>query len=187
MNDIDSQSELWSFMLKLYAEPGIPHALLGLQDDHAIDVPFFLAVLHAVTTNHHVTAKAVSALYAEVQEWREKIVIPLRAVRKALKVHSWITRFESTSAFRETIKSVELNAEKIEVVVLERLIPTYFAVEPIDEKPDIFAVSLVLLKVFGFSALAHLPAEAEFIARTIARDHRTDMCNSSSGLDPNRL
>ncbi len=49
-------------MLQLYAKPGIPAALLSLQDNYAIDVPFYLAVLHAVTTDRYVTAKR-SALY----------------------------------------------------------------------------------------------------------------------------
>lgn len=159
-------------MLELYAKPGIPAALLGLQDNYAIDVPFYLAVLHAVTTDHHVTAKAISALYAEIQEWREEVVIPLRDVRKTLKVHAWATRFENTGAFRETIISAELNAERIEVVVLGKLIPIYFGVDFIDDKSDILAVSLTLLNVCGSPALDNLPAEAEFVAGTIARNHQ---------------
>lgn len=159
-------------MLELYAKPGISAALLGLQDNYAIDVPFYLAVLHAVTKDHHVTATAISALYAEIEEWREEVVIPLRAVRKTLKVHAWATRFENTGAFRETIKSAELNAERIEAVVLEKLIPIYFGANSIDDKPDIFAVSLTFLNVCGSPALDQLPADAEFVARTIARPHQ---------------
>jgi len=159
-------------MLELYAKPGIPAALLGLQDNYAIDVPFYLAVLHAVTTDQYVTAKAISALYAEIQEWREEVVIPLRAVRKTLKVHEWATRFENTDAFRETIKNAELNAERIEVVVLEKLIPIYFGVDSIDDKPDIYAASLALLNICGSPALSNLPAAAEFVARTIAENNK---------------
>jgi len=158
-------------MLELYAKPGIPAALLGLQDNYAIDVPFYLTVLHAVTTDHHVTAKAISLLYAEIEEWREQVVIPLRNVRKTLKVHAWATRFENTGAFRETIKGAELNAERIEVAVLEKLIPIYFGVDSIDDKPNILAVSLMFLNVCGSPALDQLPADAEFVARTIASNH----------------
>ena len=171
MDDIERHSALWSFMLQLYAKPGIPAALLSLQDNYAIDVPFYLAVLHAVTTDRYVTAKALSALYAEIQEWREEVVIPLRIVRKTLKVHAWATSFENTGAFRETIKSAELNAERIEVDVLEKLIPIYFRVDSIDDKPNILAVSLMFLNVFGFPALDQLPADAEFVARTLASNH----------------
>jgi uncharacterized protein (TIGR02444 family) len=159
-------------MLELYAEPGIPGALLGLQDSYTLDVPFYLAVLHAVKTDHHVTAKAISALYAEIQQWREEVVIPLRAVRKTLKLHSWATRFENTGAFRQTIKSAELNAERIEVMVLEKLIPVYFRVCSVDGKPDILAVSLMVLNVFSSLELADLPADAEFVAERIARNHQ---------------
>lgn len=159
-------------MLELYAKPGIPDALLGLQDNHAVNVPLYLAVLHAVTTKHHVTEKAISALYAEIQEWQEGVVIPLRAVRKKLKVHAWATRFENTGALRETIKSAELNAERIEVVVLEQLIPVYFEVGSNDAKSDIFAVSLTFLNVCGSPALNNLPVDAEFVARTIAHNNK---------------
>lgn len=167
MNDTEPHSALWKFMLELYAEPGIPDALLGLQDDYAIDVPFYLAVLHAVKTDHHVTVRAISALYAEIEEWREQVVIPLRDVRRRLKVHAWATRFKNTGALRETIKSAELNAERIEVVVLEQLMPNYFGVNSIDGKPDILAASLMFLNVCRSLDLANLPADAEFVARTI--------------------
>ncbi|WP_343315466.1 TIGR02444 family protein [Brucella sp. BE17] len=172
MNGIDAHSELWSFLLMLYDEAGIPDALLSLQEGQAIDVPFYLAVLHAVTTDHHITPTAISALYAEVQEWREKVIVPLRTIRKTLKVHSWATRFENTGAFRETIKSAELKAEKIEVEVLEKLIPIYFGVRVMEGKSDIFAVSLALLNTFGSLEIANLPAEAEFVARTIALNYK---------------
>ena len=170
VNDTEFPSALWQFMLGLYAEPGIPDALLGLQDAYAIDVPFYLAVLHAVKTDHHVTAKAITALYGEIQEWREEVVIPLRTVRKTLKEHAWATRIEYTGIFRETIKSAELNAEKIEVVVLEKLIPIYFGACSVDGKLGIQAVSLTFLNVCGSSALNSLPADAEFVARTIAQN-----------------
>ncbi|WP_273728351.1 TIGR02444 family protein [Brucella gallinifaecis] len=171
MDDSTSNSELWDFMLKLYAEPGIPDALLGMQSEHAIDVPFYLAVLHAVITQHHVSTKAISALYAEVQEWREKVVLPLRAVRTTLKMHPWSTRFENASSFRDTIKSAELNAEKIEVMAMEKLMPAYLQ-RAIGEKPDIFAISAALLNFFGHSTLAQLPPEAEFVANMIVRNHQ---------------
>ncbi len=86
-------------------------------------------------------------------------------------MHAWATRFENTGAFRETIKSAELNAERIEVDVLEKLIPIYFRVDSIDDKPNILAVSLMFLNVFGFPALDQLPADAEFVARTLASNH----------------
>ncbi|WP_164844755.1 hypothetical protein [Brucella pituitosa] len=54
---------------------------------------------------------------------------------------------------------------------MEKLIPIYFRVDPIDDKPNILAVSLMFLNVFGFPALDQLPADAEFVARTLASNH----------------
>lgn len=155
-------------MLRLYAEPGIADALLHLQENYAIDVPFYLAVLHAVKTDHHIGEKAMLALYGEVRAWRERVIIPLRDVRKALKVHAW-ARQDETRAFRETIKCAELNAEEIEVMALASLIPQYFSHDSTDGKPDILEVSLALLNAFASPALTVLPKEAEFIAESMAR------------------
>jgi len=52
-------------------------------------------------------------------------------------------------------------------VVLEQLMPNYFGVNSIDGKPDILAASLMFLNVCGSLDLANLPADAEFVARTI--------------------
>jgi uncharacterized protein (TIGR02444 family) len=99
---------LWEFSLALYARPGVPEACLALQDRHGLDVNLVLACLWAAASGRgRLDGARIAALRDASQAWQETVVAPLRGIRRRLK--GW-----PESAFREQVKALELEAERIE-------------------------------------------------------------------------
>src|SRR5262249_46833557 len=107
--DVRPMSEpLWEFSLALYARPGVPEACLALQDRHGLDVNLVLASLWAATGGRGALDGArIAALRDASQAWQEQVVAPLRGVRRRLKGGP-------EREFREQLKALELEAERIE-------------------------------------------------------------------------
>ena len=101
---------LWSFSLAVYGRPDVPALCIDLQDRHGADVNVVLALLFAGTRGIRLDAAAVAALDAAVRDWRDEVVVPLRAVRRRLKEEAG----EAPQALRTTVKGAELAAERLE-------------------------------------------------------------------------
>src|SRR5262249_29851992 len=102
------REELWQFSLALYARPGVPEACLALQDRHGVDVNLVLACLWAAASGRGALDRArIAALRADSEPWQRDVVAPLRAVRRRLKDGPG-------PAFRERLKALELEAERLE-------------------------------------------------------------------------
>ena len=102
---------LWSFSLAFYARPSVALACLQCQDQAGADVNLVLFLLwqHAAGFS----AEEVAAIDREVRVWREQAVQPLRAVRRYLKG-------KDAETFRNAVKAVELEAERLEQNSLSR-------------------------------------------------------------------
>ncbi|WP_353235325.1 TIGR02444 family protein [Diaphorobacter ruginosibacter] len=101
-------NEQWAYALQCYAHPGVPQACLLLQDRLSLDV---LVLLHAACLAHlhgvNVTRQDVAHADAEVTDWREQVVRPLRTVRRAIGKED-----ASLSGLRAQIQQAELQAER---------------------------------------------------------------------------
>lgn len=101
-------NEQWSYALQCYARPGVPQACLLLQDRLSLDV---LVLLHTACLAHrhgvNVTRQEVAHADAEVRDWREQVVRPLRAARRAIDKED-----ASLSGLRAQIQQAELQAER---------------------------------------------------------------------------
>lgn len=115
-------AEIWSFMLRLYARPGVASACLRLQDEAGVDVPLLLAAFFAVSQGHSLGADEAARLDADVAEWRRNVVQPLRALRRGMKADGTVQRLPEGRALREDVKALELRAERIEAAMLAALV-----------------------------------------------------------------
>ena len=118
-----SESAFWQFSLAFYARPGVAGACLELQDKAGVDANILLYLLFLATQSRQLRRADVANVDALVSAWREQAVIPLRTLRRVLK--SGIAPFPviDTATLRSAVKRIELEAEHLEQLGLERLAP----------------------------------------------------------------
>ena len=144
---------LWTFSLRFYALPGVAPACLRCQDEAGADVNLMLYLLWKAHSGIRVVPAEIESLDAQVRDWREHVVQPLRSVRRYLKSIS--EPFEDAAKLRDAIKSAELEAERQEQKALSRqaLMVARETMLPRDE-----------------AARANLAAYAAVIGRTLPND-----------------
>jgi uncharacterized protein (TIGR02444 family) len=107
-------SPFWRFSLAYYRDPRVADACIALQEEAGVDVNLLLFLLwHAAQSRRFSTAE-VEELEGRVGPWREAAVVPLRRLRRALKVAPPLLSAANAEAFRTRIKAVELEAERLQ-------------------------------------------------------------------------
>ena len=110
-------SDLWSFSLSTYAQPGVEPACLQLQST-GINVCLLLCGLwlgeRGVTCNGH----RLQLLRDVAGPWDADVVQPLRALRLQWKAAA--SDDAKLNSLREQVKALELEAERHLLVRLER-------------------------------------------------------------------
>jgi uncharacterized protein (TIGR02444 family) len=124
MTDTSSQgSPFWRFSLAFYRLPKVADACIALQEGAGVDVNVLLYLLWQARQGRRFAVDDVAALDAKVAPWREATVIPLRAVRRALKSPPALVAGAIAEAFRNRIKAVELEAERLQQEAMFALAP----------------------------------------------------------------
>lgn len=109
-------TSLWDFALDFYARPGVSAACLTLQDEAGADVILLITAFYADHQGAPLDLAAISGLRQEMSEWREGVVLPLRAARRFLR--GALEGHESErDELRIAVKSVELAAEKLQLAL----------------------------------------------------------------------
>jgi len=117
-----TDASLWAFAVDLYTAPGVAEACLDLQDRYGCDVNVLLFAAWMRAAHHHtLTSIEMTEIAASVQDWHTEIVCPLRSVRRRLKAGPAPAPSATSEALRARVKSVELEAERIELAMLEAL------------------------------------------------------------------
>jgi len=113
----------WNFSLELYAGEGVSAACLDLQDRRGCDVNVLLfCVWLGVSGRPTLTADRLRAILRETQAWQDGVVVPLRAVRRALREGHWTGALpETVEAARRRVADAELATEHTEQLMLARL------------------------------------------------------------------
>jgi|SRR4029079_17108169 uncharacterized protein (TIGR02444 family) len=106
------ETPLWRFSLLLYAKPNVANACLALQDEVGADINLLLFLLWKATQGRRVSLQELEDLEAQIVCWRDRVVVPLRAVRRYLKVAP--PPGDRVEVFRTRIKSLELEAERLQ-------------------------------------------------------------------------
>jgi uncharacterized protein (TIGR02444 family) len=117
-------SPFWRFSLAFYREPAVAAACIDLQDQAGVDVNVLLFLLWSATLRRKLTRSAVEELDRQIGAWREATVIPLRALRRALKSPPPVVEAGAAEAFRTRIKAVELEAERLQQQTMFELAQT---------------------------------------------------------------
>jgi uncharacterized protein (TIGR02444 family) len=107
-------SPFWRFSLRYYRQPGVGDACIALQDAAGVDVNLLLFLLWQASRGRTLTAAEVADVERRIGGWRDMTVVPLRAVRRALKSPPALVEGAAAEAFRSKIKAVELEAERLQ-------------------------------------------------------------------------
>jgi len=117
-----SGSPFWRFSLQFYRRPGVAEACIALQEESGVDVNLLLFLLWHATQKRILAAAEIAALEQKIAGWREQTVVPLRAIRRALKAPPALVEAGTAEAFRTRIKAVELEAERLQQEAMHDLV-----------------------------------------------------------------
>jgi uncharacterized protein (TIGR02444 family) len=109
-----SGSPFWRFSLQFYRLPGVATACIKLQEEAGVDVNLLLFLLWHGALGRRLSTAEVERLAQKIAAWRDLAVVPLRAIRRALKSPSGLVEAGAAEAFRTRIKAVELEAERLQ-------------------------------------------------------------------------
>jgi uncharacterized protein (TIGR02444 family) len=110
-------SDLWSFSLTLYARPGVEQACLQLQSA-GVSVCLLLCGAWLGQRGIACNEQRLQQLRGVTRAWDADVVQPLRALRVQWKFAA--TQDAELHSLREQVKTLELEAERILLLRLER-------------------------------------------------------------------
>jgi uncharacterized protein (TIGR02444 family) len=113
----DTQTEttpFWRFSLHFYRQAGVSDACIALQDDCGVDVNLLLFLFWLASDGRLLTADEVKKLDDKVRTWRELTIIPIRDTRRKLKGAATLVEPGKQEAFRNKVKAIELDAERLQ-------------------------------------------------------------------------
>lgn len=123
-SDMESrQSPFWNFSLEFYSRPHVAPVCIELQDSAGVDVNVLFYLLFLAQQGRQLDRSDVAHIDATVLSWRDRVVKPLRTLRRDLKNGVAPADVEATAALRTDVKRIELEAERIEQQMLERMVP----------------------------------------------------------------
>lgn len=109
--------ETWS--TALYGAPGVAETCLGWQDRHGANVNLALFCCWVGATGRgRLGPGDFARLAAAVAAWHAMAVAPLRALRRALRAPPAGADAAAAEALRARVKSIEIDAERIEQAAL---------------------------------------------------------------------
>ena len=109
---------LWDWALEVYARQHVAEACLNLQDAHGQNVPYLLWAAWAAGEGRSADLKAAARL---MKHWDAEVGAPLRGVRRALKAPFPAVADAAREPFREVLKGVELQGERVLMESLEAM------------------------------------------------------------------
>ncbi len=112
---------LWDFAVALYGRPGVESTCLTLQDEHGQCVSLLLWRLWAL--DRPVDAATLASAVGLARDWDERVVAPLRTVRRGLATPAPRVDDGARLPLREAVKSSEIAAERLLLQSLETLTP----------------------------------------------------------------
>ncbi len=104
----------WRFSLHFYRQPGVSDACIALQDNCGVDVNLLLFLFWLASEGRQLSADEVKKLDDNVRSWRELTIIPIRNTRRQLKGAATLIEPGRQEAFRNKVKTVELEAEQLQ-------------------------------------------------------------------------
>ena len=109
-----TDTPLWLFSLKFYSYQRFRESLLAFQDFSGANVNIVLYLLWLASHRRFISLDEVGKIISSTKSWNEEIVKPLRQMRQNLKKNKDGFFSEDILSLREKVKTLELEAEKIE-------------------------------------------------------------------------
>jgi len=116
-------SPFWRFSLQFYRLPKVADACIALQEEAGVDVNLLLFLLWHAKQRRQLSTADVAALESKIAPWRDLTVVPLRSVRRGLKSPPALLEASTAETFRNRIKAVELEAERLQQEAMYALAP----------------------------------------------------------------
>lgn len=118
-NSGSAGDRFWNFSLDRYRRPGVAEICLVMQDEAGVDVNLLLFCLWCGQEGVALEAEDIAALDdAGPGAWREQVVRPLRAARRAMKEPPTAFEPSETERLRTALKHVEIESERLQQMVL---------------------------------------------------------------------
>ncbi len=116
MNETPTSAEtpLWRFSLNFYRQAGVSDACIDLQDGCGVDVNLLLFLFWLASDHRQLSAEEVKMLDDNVRDWRNLTIVPIRDLRRRLKGTATLVEPGKQEAFRNKVKTVELEAERLQ-------------------------------------------------------------------------
>ena len=111
-------SPFWTFTLAVYQKDGVSPACIALQDRLGLDVNFLLLCLYAGSRGRALSADEFPRLEERVAPWRQRVIHPLRAVRRWLKEQQLLAKAPS-DALRRGVLGHEIESEGVQQRLME--------------------------------------------------------------------
>jgi uncharacterized protein (TIGR02444 family) len=108
------ENPFWRFSLKFYRQEGVSDACIALQDGCGVDVNLLLFLFWLASAGRQLSSSDVKRLDSEVGTWRDRTIVPIRNIRRALKGATTLVEPGKQEAFRTKVKAVELEAERLQ-------------------------------------------------------------------------
>jgi uncharacterized protein (TIGR02444 family) len=122
MSDAPSEiTPFWRFSLHLYKQSGVQDACILLQDGCGVDVNLLLYLLWLASDRRQLAVDDVKVIDEKVRSWRDLTIIPIRETRRNLKGAPTLLDPNKQEAFRNRVKAVELEAERLQQEALYEL------------------------------------------------------------------
>lgn len=121
-------NEFWVFSLEVYAVEGIAGHCLAVQDEMGLDVNVVLYAAWLASIDRKLTGAHLAGLEACIEPWRQRVVLPLRVLRRALR------GYHDASWVRESVKELELQSEKKQQNMMWEFFNSSGAL-PVQERP----------------------------------------------------
>ena len=116
---VDASGSLWNFSLAIYESEAVQNACLGLQDRHGLDVNILLLCCWLASRGERIDSLEIDVVLARTTEWQSTVVVPLRGIRRHMKAGVRPVPIKDSEVLRARIKTLELEAERIEQQHLE--------------------------------------------------------------------
>src|ERR1700691_3086069 len=115
MNDTPTATTpFWRFSLKYYGQPGVSDACIALQDSCGVDVNLLLFLFWLASDGRRLSAGEGKMLDDNARHRGNLTIVPIRDARRKLKGAETLVDPGKQEAFRNKVKAVELEAERLQ-------------------------------------------------------------------------
>lgn len=119
--DTEPPDVFWTWAGGAYARPGAADSLIAAQDAAQFNVNIMLWACWTATRFDAAPDAAIHQAIESVAAWNDGVTKRLRATRRAISPFRERADFAGAEALRQAIKHAELDAERIEINILDRL------------------------------------------------------------------